>query len=228
MNSLLFFVTAFTTFSLLVIVSHLFGKAGIFAWIGMAVVLANIFVCKSVDFLGFSATLGNVLFGSVFLATDILVENYDKDSAKTAVKIGVAVEVISIILTQLALLFEPNSLDVVNDSMQNLFGLFPRTSIASITMFVFSNQLDIYIFSKLKEITKGKYLFLRNNIATIISQCIENYLFYIIAFLGIYSMGDIVSMTLTCCVIEIIVAICDTPFVYLATFKKRRNHELKN
>ena len=225
MNTLLFFVTAVVTFGLLVLVSRVFGKEGIYAWVGGAVILANIFVCKSVDLFGLSATLGNVLFGTVFLATDILVENYDVKSAKKAVWLGITMEVTSIILTQIALAFTPNELDVVNDSMQNLFGLFPRVALASCSMFILSNQLDIYLFEKIKKKTKGKYLFLRNNIATIISQCVENYLFYIIAFLGMYSMKDLLSMTLVCCVIEIIVAVLDTPFLYLAVRGGRKNEE---
>lgn len=216
MNTLLFFITAVVTFGLLVIVSRLFGKEGLFAWIGMAVVVANIFVCKSVDIFGLSATLGNVLFGTVFLATDILVELHGVKEAKKAVWIGITMEIIAIILTQIALRFIPNSLDFVQSSMQNIFGFFPRVAFASCSMFILSNQLDIYLFEKIREKTNGRYLFLRNNVATIISQCIENYLFYIIAFFGIYSMKDLFSMTLVCCVIEIVVALMDTPFLYLA------------
>lgn len=222
MNNLLFFVTAFVTFGILVCVSTKFGKDGIYAWIGMAVVVANIFVCKSVDLFGFSATLGNVLFGTVFLATDILTENYGVKEAKKAVWLGISIEVITIILTQIALLFTPNAYDFVDGSMQTIFGLFPRVAIASCSMFVFSNQLDIFLFEKIKEKTKGKYLFLRNNVATIVSQCIENFLFYVIAFLGVYPMKDLVSMTFVCCCIEIIVALLDTPFLYLAVKRKEQ------
>lgn len=225
MNAGLFFVTAVVTFGLLVFVSRKFGKDGIYTWIGMAVVVANVLVCKNVNLFGLSATLGNVLFGTVFLATDILTEQYGVKSAKKAVWMGISAEIITIILTQLALLFIPNELDFVQDSMKNIFGLFPRVAIASCSMFVVSNTLDIYLFEKIREKTNGKYLFLRNNVATIVSQCIENFLFYIIAFLGIYPMADIVSMTITCCIIEIVVALMDTPFLYWAVSGKKE--ELK-
>lgn len=221
MNMVLFFVTAVVTFGLLVAVSKLFGKEGIYTWIGMAVVVANILVCKNVDLFGLSATLGNVLFGTVFLATDILTEQYGVKAARKAVWMGISMEVIAIILTQIALLFIPNSLDMVQDSMQNIFGLFPRVAIASCSMFIFSNQLDIFLFDKIRQKTGEKYLWLRNNVATIVSQCIENYLFYVIAFLGIYTMRDIFMMTVTCCIIEIVVAIIDTPFLYLAVYKRK-------
>lgn len=221
MNEVMFFVTVVVTFGGLTLVSKLFGKEGIFAWLGISVVIANILVCKCVDLFGLSATLGNVLFGSVFLATDILTENYGVKTARKAVWVGVISSIMSLLLMQVGLAFTPNSLDMVNDSMLNLFGLYPRTTVASICMFVFSNQLDIFLFEKLKEKTNGKHLWLRNNVATAISQCIENFLFYVIAFAGIYGMGDILTMTLTCCIIEIIVAVCDTPFIYLAVNKKK-------
>ena len=220
MNTLLFFVAGVVTFGLLVFISRVFGKEGIYTWIGMAVVVANILVCKNVNLFGLYATLGNILFGTVFLATDILTEKYGVEAARKAVWMGISMEIITIILTQLALQFIPNELDFVQDSMRNLFGLFPRVAIASCSMFVFSNQLDIFLFEKIKQKTNGKYLWLRNNVATIVAQCIENYLFYVIAFLGIYTMRDIFSMTLTCCIIEIIVALLDTPFLYLAVKEK--------
>lgn len=218
-NSIMFFVTAIITFGLLVVVSRKFGKEGIFAWVGMAVVVANVLVCKSVNLFGLSATLGNVLFGTVFLSTDILTERWGPKVARKAVWIGVSINIAAIILTQLAIHFIPNELDVVNDSMKNLFGLYPRVALASCSMFILSNQLDIFLFEKIKKKTGGKKLWLRNNIATITSQCIENFLFYVIAFLGIYPMSDLIQMTLICCVIEIIVSIIDTPFLYLALHK---------
>ena len=160
--------------------------------------------------------MGNVLFGTVFLATDILTERYGVKVARKAVWAGITMEVCTIVLTQIALKFTPNSLDVAHSSMQNLFGLFPRIALASCSMFILSNQLDIFLFDIIRKKTKGKHLWLRNNVATIVSQCVENYLFYVIAFLGVYSMNDILAMTLTCCVIEIIVALIDTPFLYVA------------
>lgn len=220
MNTVLFFVTVVATFGGLAIISRLFGKEGIFAWLGIAVVVANILVGKCVDLFGLSATLGNVLFGSVFLATDILTERYGVEAAKKAVWVGVASEIASLVLIQIALAFTPNSLDMMNESMHNVFAFYPRMTVASLSMFILSNRLDIFLFEKLREKTNGKHLWLRNNVATGISQCIENFLLYIIAFAGIYSMGDIIEMTLTCCLIELIVAVCDTPFIYWATMKK--------
>jgi len=221
-NSLWFFVAAIVTFTLVALISRKFGKEGLYAWIGMAVVVANLFVCKCVDVMGFSTTLGQILFGTVFLATDILTERFGKQAAKKAVWVGVSVNVAATILMQIALRFHPNDLDMVQDSMQNLFGLYPRVALASCSMFIFSNQLDIFLFSKLRKKTNGKFMWLRNNTATIISQCVENFFFYLIAFGGIYPFMSLLSMTGVACVMEIIVSLLDTPFLYLAVAKLKK------
>ena len=221
-NTIWFFVAALITFSCVVIISRAFGKEGMYAWIGMAVVVANLFVCKSVNILGFSTTLGQILFGTVFLATDIITERFGSKAAKKAVWIGVSVNVAATILMQVALRFVPNELDLVQGSMESLFGLYPRVALASCSMFIFSNQLDIFLFSKLRKKTNGKMMWLRNNTATIISQCVENFFFYCIAFLGIYPFKSLLVMTGVACVMEIIVSLMDTPFLYLAVAKMKK------
>lgn len=67
-------------------------------------------------------------------------------------------------------------------------------------------------------------MWLRNNVATIVSNGAENFLFYLIAFLGVFPVKDILIIAVTATLIEIVIAICDTPFLYLAT-KGRNNGE---
>lgn len=77
-----------------------------------------------------------------------------------------------------------------------------------------SNMLDIIIFEKIKKISNK--LWIRNNVATIISNCLENYFFTVLAFIGIYDLGTIFSIATATTILEIIIAICDTPFLYLS------------
>ena len=78
-----------------------------------------------------------------------------------------------------------------------------------------SNMLDIIVFEKIKKKIPNK-MWVRNNIATIISNCLENYFFTILAFIGIYDLTTILSIATTTTILEIIIAICDTPFLYLS------------
>ena len=215
MNIVLGIISIIATFSIVVCMEKMFKKEGLYVWISIATITANILVCKSIDILGLTASLGNVMFASIFLATDILSEKYDVKDSRKAVILAIVSQIIFIMTTTLAISYIPSETDLSNDSMKTLFSINTRVSISSIVMFGASNMLDIYLFEKLKR-KFPKQLWLRNNLSTIISNCLENYFFVFFAFVGIYDYSTILSIATTTSILEIIIAICDTPFMYIA------------
>lgn len=215
MNILLGIIGIILCFGIEVLIEKIFKKEGLYVWISGALIIANILVAKNINILGLQATLGNILFASTFLATDILSEKYSTKESKKAVNIGIVSVILFTVAAQFSLLFKPNELDLVNGSLKNIFALNLRISISSILMCYLSNLLDIYLFEKIKKKIPNK-LWLRNNTATIISNCLENYLFTIFAFIGIYDLKTIFTIATTTTILEIIIAICDTPFLYLS------------
>ena len=217
MNELLLFIEIIVYFSILLLLNKYFKKEGIYIWIVIASILANIQVAKSINVFGISATLGNVLFASNFLATDILNEYYDKKSAKKGVIIGAIAIVISIIISQLTLLFKPNELDFVNDSMKTIFEFNLRINLSSLFMYILANYFDVILYSKLKLKRWQK-----NNICTILCNCLENFGFVFLAFGGVYAFKELIIIAISTCIIETIIALCDTPFLYLAGKNARK------
>lgn len=215
MNIVLGIISIIATFSIVVCMEKMFKKEGLYVWISIATITANILVCKSIDILGLTASLGNVMFASIFLATDILSEKYDVKDSRKAVMLAITSQIIFILATTLAVSYIPSETDLSNESMKTLFSINARVSISSIVMFGASNMLDIYLFEKLKK-KFPKQLWLRNNVSTIISNCLENYFFVFFAFVGIYDYSTILSIATTTSILEIIIAICDTPFMYIA------------
>lgn len=239
MNELLFFVSIILCFGLLILLHKFFGKEGVYVWIATATILANIEVTKNISLFGISdfVTLGNVTFSSVFLATDILNECYGFKEGKKGVLLGTIINIAFVLVIQLDLLFKPSaSGEFIHDTMTNLFGLnsnYIWVSVASVLMFFVANIIDVYIFDKIKKATKGKHLWLRNNVATIISNCIENFLFVFLGYYvlqiifngeSIYAFKDCMIIALTTCGIEIVISLLDTPFLYLA--KKIKGEKL--
>lgn len=216
MNNILLIVSIIGVFSIMLIIKKFLGKEGIIGWMGIASILANLLLIKSIDVLGISATLGNVLFASNFLATDILTENYGYKEAKKGVRFGIIAVIVFMIVTQVALLYIPNSEDIAQSSFELLFSFVPRISIASVAMFALSNLVDIRLYEWLRKKSNGKKMWLRNNICTIICNGGENFLFYLIAFLGVMDIGTILTIALSATIIEILIALCDTPFLYIS------------
>lgn len=216
MNNLIFFCEAICLFGLLTLANKLFQKEGLIAWVGMATILANIITAKNAQIFGLNTAIGTVMFASTFLATDILTECYGKQYAKQAVYIGLAGSALLIIATQISLLYTPSPIDYADGSMRTLFGLNLRISLSSMLMYFIANMGDIYLFDAIKAKTHGKKLWLRNNIATIICNCLENFGFIFFAFVGIYDLPTIVNIAVSTSVIEMIAAVIDTPFLYMA------------
>ena len=215
MNIVLGIISIIATFSIVVGIEKIFKKEGLYVWISIATITANILVCKSIDILGLTASLGNVMFASIFLATDILSEKYDVKDSRKAVMLAIASQIIFILATTIAVSYIPSETDLSNESMKTSFSINARVSISSIVMFGASNMLDIYLFERIKK-KFPKQLWLRNNVSTIISNCLENYFFVFFAFVGIYDYSTILSIATTTSILEIIIAICDTPFMYIA------------
>ena len=215
MNILFGFINIVVTFSLVVLIEKLLKKEGLYAWLAIATILANLTVCKIISIFGYTTSLGNVLFASTFLATDIMSEKYGIKDAKKGVYLSVFSGITFIIITQLTLLFIPSSDDVVNEAMKTLFNVSIRTTAASMFMFFISNMADIYLYNGLKK-KYPKNMWLRNNVSTILCNCIENYFFNTLAFIGIFPISVIISIATTTTIIEIIIALCDTPFLYLS------------
>ena len=79
MNELLLIAEIAIFFGGLLIIKKFYGVNGLFAWIAIATCLAEIQVCKSITILGIGTSMGNVLFASTFLATDMIRENYGNE-----------------------------------------------------------------------------------------------------------------------------------------------------
>ena len=200
-----------------------FGKTGLYIWIPLAVIIANIQVVKTVELFGLTATLGNIVYATSFLATDILSENYGKNEARKAVFIGFFSLILMTLLMNLALYFEPHASDFAQESLVTIFGLMPRIALASLAAYGVAQLHDVwaYNFWKMKKPGK-KYLWLRNNMSTMVSQAMDSVIFTGIAFWGVFPGDVLVQILITTYIFKWVVALLDTPFLYIAKTMKER------
>ncbi|GLY09743.1 queuosine precursor transporter [Pseudobacillus badius] len=210
----LFIIVNFTIF---LAMYRLFGRMGLFVWVGVATILANLQVVKTIEVFGLTATLGNTMYGTAFLATDLLNERYGKEDAKKAVWLGFFTLVMMTVIMQMVLLFEPSPSDMAQESLGQLFGLLPRIAAGSLAAYLVSQFADVYIFSYLKKkFPKDSQFWIRNNGSTMISQLLDTLVFTSIAFLGAFPTGIWFQIFLSTYALKWVVALIDTPFGYIA------------
>lgn len=199
----------------LVAAFRLFRKQGMYAWIAMASILANIQVIKTIEIFGFVTTLGNIIYGSSFLATDILSECYSEEEAKQGVSIGIFTILVTTVIMQVCLHFKPHPTDIANEALDTIFSILPRITIASIIAYFFSQNFDVWFYNFLRKKFPDR-LWVRNNGSTMVSQLIDNLLFTFIAFYRVFPAETIMQIFITTYLMKWLVALLDTPFLYWA------------
>ena len=224
MNEALFFITIIVNFAGVIFAYKFFGKMGVFAWIALATIVANVEVLKCVDIFGMALTLGNVTYGSIFLATDILNEKYGVEEAQKSVYLGFFALLMFTIITQIDLHYISNEADFAGEAMKTLFTITPRICFASMSAYFVSNMMDVYLYKFIRNILPSdKFLWVRNNGATCFSQLFDTAMFTFIGFAGVFSKDVVFQLFITTYLIKLFIAILDTPFLYLAKRIKNDN-----
>jgi uncharacterized integral membrane protein (TIGR00697 family) len=209
---------------------------GLYVYNVLAVIVANIQVLKltSVSFISEPMAIGTIVFATTFTASDILTEHKGIKAAQTGIKLSFIAQIIMTTFMIITLLY-PSSGDIqgispagdIADKIQfSMFMIFApsiRILTASLISFYISQQVDVYIFRFLKARTHKKLLWLRLNIATLVSGLLDNILFSTMAWM-LFSPEPVTMRTLIITYIlgtygaRVIVSLASTPVLYLSYY----------
>lgn len=233
-NELLLIGSVVLIYGAVLLAYKLFGKIGMYVMTAIATILANIEVLMLVDGFGMEQTLGNVIFASTYLVTDILSENEGKECANKAVWLGVFTSVIMLMFTQYWLLYTPAANDWAREHISAIFSTTPRLLAASFIGYIVSQRFDVWLYHKWWNLTTKKtgdrkrFLWLRNNGSTLISQIVNTVIFTSVAFLGMYDTKTFISIMLSSYIIYVFTSLLDTPVVYIARCMKNKGYIKEN
>lgn len=177
----------------------------------------------------FEISVGILPYPITFLITDVISEIYGKKKANQVVIVGIFASFFS-----MAIIYISNIVPAINSSPVNdeiftkVFGLSPLAVLASMMAYLFAQFIDIRIFHFWKDLTKGKYLWLRNNFSTFTSQFVDTLtVLILLCSFGVLPWSIFYSLLLSGFLFKIIVAALDTPFLYLFVWMFRKKFNLK-
>jgi len=176
---------------------------------------ANIIAVKLISIGTWIVPAGVIAYPLTFLFTDVIAELYGRKIASRVVWVGFGVSVLMALLVYFGGLLPPALIWEGQSAYESTLGMVPRITLASLAAYLISQHHDVFAFHFWRQKTKGRFLWLRNNASTMVSQALDTGIFITIAFWGTIPTGDLTNMLLSQYVIKLVIAAVDTPFCYM-------------
>ncbi len=154
-----------------------------------------------------------LIFPFTFQIIDIVNEAFGRYEVHRMTYIALVTQVIMAFFFWLADLLPSAPFWQSNPGWHSIISLVPRITLASWIAFMISQNLDAFLYAKLRGLTKGRHLWIRNVIGDIISLAVDSVIFISLAF---YGLQPIVPLIVGQIVIKWLVSIVDTPLMYLS------------
>lgn len=205
-------------FAFFLLCYRLFGKKGLYAWVGIATVIANIQVAKTIAMpFDIVMTLGNTMYVTLYMTSDLLNEKYGRGEARKAVWFGFFTLLMTTVIMQMALIFEPQETDMAQSSLKTIFGLMPRLALGSMTAYFISQFLDVRLYAWIRKYySASNQLWIRSNGSTMVSSFVDTLIFCTIAFAGLYDLQVWLEILFTTFIAKFLLTAVGTPILYIA------------
>ena len=177
----------------------------------------------------FILSVGILPYPITFLITDLISEIYGKQKANQMVTVGIFASIFSIIIISVA-----DSLPAIADSpvgdvlFSKVFGSTIIAVFASMITYLLAQFIDIRIYHFWKNLTKGRMLWLRNNFSTFFSQFVDTFtITFLLCLFEVLKWDQFTGLLISGFLFKILIALIDTPFLYLGVYLFRKKFNLK-
>jgi len=177
----------------------------------------------------FILSVGILPYPITFLITDLISEIYGKQKANQMVTVGIFASIFSIIIISVA-----DSLPAIVDSpvgdvlFSKVFGSTIIAVFASMITYLLAQFIDIRIYHFWKNLTNGRMLWLRNNFSTFFSQFVDTFtITFLLCLFEVLKWDQFTGLLISGFLFKILIALIDTPFLYLGVYIFRKKFNLK-
>lgn len=195
------------------------------------VVLSNMISAKMVTFplLGMDFPVGMVIYPFTFLLSAIVTELFGVSFAKRMVYTALSMNLLGLGIIELALLL-PAANGETEVAFQVVMGLSGLRIFSSLTAYFISQIIDIQVYAWIKKWTGPRFLWLRNNGATCLSQMVDTVVLDMIYLYWGLSMGmdQVVPIMIFSYLYKAFFSLASTPLFYLCIFTLQKTKSTFN
>jgi len=162
-----------------------------------------------------AVSFGAFVHAITFPCTDAVAEVWGTARARLMVYVGFSIYAVAIAFYMLGAALPPAPGWPLNEAYVSIFSQAERMIVASLAATGVAQLLDIFLFERVRRLTGPRWLWLRNNVSTAISQFFDTAIFYSIAFYGVIPNDQLPLIVLGTYLVKLVITVVDTPVVYL-------------
>lgn len=181
-----------------------------------ALIVSNIIAVKPASFWGITLPAAVIIFPVSYILGDVLTETYGYTTAKKVIMLGFLCNLLAVIAILVAQVLPGATYWDAQTSFERILGFTPRLLIASFSAYLIGEITNARIMAKLKDVTKGRFLWIRTIGSTLIGQGLDSLVFLTVAFFGIIPFPALQSLILNQWFFKVVYEALATPFTYLA------------
>jgi uncharacterized integral membrane protein (TIGR00697 family) len=157
---------------------------------------------------------GILFFPLGYVIGDVLTEVYGYARARRVIWVGFAALLFMAFMSLVVVALPPAPGWQGQAAYESVFGQVWRIVFASITAFWAGEFVNSYVMARMKIWTGGKHLWSRTIGSTVVGQGIDSIIFYPLAFLGIWSNAQVISVMITNWLLKVGWEVVLTPVTY--------------
>ncbi|MAW82723.1 MAG: hypothetical protein CMI63_21010 [Parvularcula sp.] len=157
---------------------------------------------------------GILFFPLSYVLGDVLTEVYGYARARRVVWAGFAAVLFMAFMAWVVVSMPPAPGWEGQDAYEAVFGLTPRIVFASVIAFWAGELANAFVMARMKVASGGKHLWQRTIGSTVVGQGVDSLLFYPIAFLGVWSVTQVITVLATNYLLKVLWEALLTPVTY--------------
>lgn len=177
----------------------------------------------------FEISVGILPYPITFLITDLISEIFGKRKANQIVVAGIFASVFSLAIVYTSAAVPATKWSPVDNTLfDSVFGNTIVAVFASMMAYLLAQFVDIQLYHFWKRLTKGKYLWLRNNFSTFSSQLIDTFtVVTLLCYFGEIPWEKYTGLVISGFLFKVLIAFIDTPFLYFSVYLFRKRFGLE-
>lgn len=181
----------------------------------VVLVLSNVIGAAKLSSVGGYVFGAGILFFPVsYVIGDVLTEVYGYARARRCIWAGFGALVFLALMSWVVVSLPPAPGWEGQAAYEAVFGQVWRIVIASITAFWAGEFVNSFVLARMKVLTQGKALWTRTIGSTVVGQAVDSLIFYPVAFLGVWTTDQVLTVMVTNWAMKVAWEVILTPATY--------------